>query len=60
MGFRPENLLFLEPVLLQSRKGSQARIGRMRLATALFVVQIGPATGAQSAAIALAYYFHRQ
>ncbi len=60
MGFWPENLLFLEPVLLQPREGSQARIGRVRLTAALFMVQVGPATGAQSPAIALADYFHRQ
>ena len=60
MGFRPENLLFLEPVLLQPREGSQSRIGGVRLTTALFVIQVRPATRAQPAAIALAYDFHRQ
>ena len=60
MGFPPQNLLFLEPVLLQSREGSQSRIRRVRLTPALFMIQVGPATRAQPPAVALAYYFHRQ
>jgi len=53
-------LLFLEPVLLQTREGCQTRVRRAPLTPALFVVQVGPATRAQPAAIALADYFHRQ
>src|SRR5256885_15771704 len=52
-------LLFLEPVLLQSRQGSQARIHAVSLAAALFVVQIRAACRAQSAAIAAANCLHR-
>ena len=60
MGFWPGNLLFLEPVLLQPREGSQTRVRGMRFAAALFVIEIRATGGAQTAAIALADYFHRQ
>src|SRR5271170_1018269 len=60
MGFWPENLLLLEPTLLQLREGSEARIGGVRFTTALFVIQVGAAAWTQPPAIALAYDFHRQ
>ena len=60
MGFRPGNLLFLEPVLLQPREGSQTRVRGVPFAAALFVIQTCAARGAQTAAVALADYFHRQ
>jgi hypothetical protein len=60
MGFPPENLLFLEPALLQLREGSEAWIGRVGFATALFMIQVCAAAWAQPPAIALAYDFHRQ
>ena len=56
----PTNLLLLlEPVLLQPGKGSQPGIARMRFAAADLVIQAGAACRTQSAAIALADYFHR-
>src|SRR5215475_3432360 len=60
MGFRPGNLLFFQPVLLQARQWRESRVCRMSLAAALFVVQICAAIGAKSAAIAAANYLHRQ
>ena len=60
MGFRPGNLLFLEPVLLQPREGSQTRVRGVPFAAALFVIQTRATRGAQAAAIALADNFHRQ
>ena len=60
MGFRPENLLFLEPVLLQPREGRQTWVRGVSFAAALFVIETRATRGAQTAAIALADYFHRQ
>src|ERR1700722_10938556 len=60
MGFWPENLLFLEPVLLQPREGGQTRVHGVPFAAALFVIETRAARGAQTAAIALADNFHRQ
>jgi hypothetical protein len=60
MGFQPGNLLFLEPVLLQPREGGQTRVRGAPFAAALFVIKIRATRGAQTAAIALADYFHRQ
>jgi hypothetical protein len=39
-------LLLFEPVLLQTRQGSQSRVGGMRFALALFMVQIRATAGA--------------
>jgi hypothetical protein len=59
--FGPEiYLLFLEPVLLQPREGSQTRVRGVPFAAALLVIEIRATRGAQTAAIALADYFHRQ
>lgn len=55
-----EPLLFLEPVLLQPSEGSQSWVAGMGLAAALFMIQARATGGAQSAAIALADYFHGQ
>ena len=44
MGFRPGNLLFLEPVLLQPREGSQTRVRGVRLTAALFMIEVRAAT----------------
>jgi len=60
MGFQPGNLLFLEPVLLQPSKGSQAGVCRMRLAATFLVVEVRAAGCAQPSTIALANHFHRQ
>jgi hypothetical protein len=59
-GFWPGNLLFLEPVLLQPRQGSQTWVRCMRFTPALFVVEVGATGGAQASTIALADHFHRQ
>ena len=60
MGFPPGNLLFLEPVLLQPGKGSQARVAGVPVAPALLVIKVGAAVRAQTPAVALADHFHRQ
>src|SRR5450631_645918 len=59
-GFRPGNLLFFQPVLLQAREGSQSRVCGVRLTAALFVIQIRAAIRAQSPAVAAADDLHRQ
>src|SRR5215471_16616451 len=51
-------LLFLEPVLLDPRQGSQARVNAVSLATTLFVVQIRSASGTKTPAIAAANRLH--
>jgi hypothetical protein len=53
-------LLFLEPVLLNPREGSEPRITGAPFAAALFVIQVGSARRAQPPAIALADHFHWQ
>src|SRR5277367_698444 len=54
------NLLFLQPVLLQSRERSHSRVCCVGLTAAFFVIQIRAAIGAQSPAIALADDLHGQ
>ena len=51
--------MFLKPVLLQPRQGSQAGVRCMRFATALFVIQIRSAGRAKSAAITSTNCLHR-
>src|SRR5271165_6462871 len=53
-------LLFLEPVLLQPREGSEPRVAEVPLTPALLLIEVCPAVRAQPPAIALADHFHRQ
>src|SRR5205807_4312021 len=55
-----ENLLFLEPVLLEARERGHSRVRRVGLTAALFVVQVRTAIRAQSPAITLADHLQRQ
>src|SRR5262249_15399804 len=59
---KSDRLLFLEPVLFQPRQGSQARIGAMSFASALFVIQVRSARRTQPAAVTPAdcLHWHRQ
>jgi hypothetical protein len=52
--------LLFEPVLLQASQWSEARIGSVLFAAALFVIQVGTAVGAQAPAIAAADNLHRK
>src|SRR5208282_2471356 len=51
-------LLLFEPVLLEAGQRCEAGIGRVLLATAFLVVEVGAAVRAKSAAIASADHLH--
>src|SRR5258708_21384629 len=53
-------LLFFQPVLLEARERRQARVSRVGLATALFLIQVRPAARAQTPALAPADHLQRQ
>src|SRR4029077_4278411 len=60
MGFSPGKLLFFQPVLLEARERGQARVRRVGLTAALFMVQVRPAAWAQTPAVASANHLERQ
>ncbi len=57
LGRKARKLLFFQPVLLEARERSQSWVRRVSLTPALFVVQVGAAIGAQTAAVTLANHF---
>src|SRR5207245_4277366 len=59
MGFTLGFLLLFEPVLLEARQGCHSRVGSMRLAAALFAIEVGATVRAQAAAIPPADHLHR-
>src|SRR5437879_1807414 len=59
MGYSDGHLLIFESVMLEARKGCHSPVGSMRLASALFAIEVGATVRAQAAAIAPADHLHR-